>query len=414
MKTETEEILLWLDELRSQGGYTVRELPLSEVQGWRYDEKKTKFTHENGRFFSIIGIDVQTNFGSIHHWKQPIISQPEIGIIGFLVRRKKESWEFLAQGKMEPGNTNLVQISPTLQATHSNYTRAHGGNTPHYLEWFLGKVPGKILFDTEQPETATRFLKKMNRNMIIEVKGQIPVHRNFKWIGIDTLNELMTIDHSINMDARSILSGWFATDKEVDLDEGCNRWIDKMRRKFFLKRSQISLSDLDQWEIGSLEIRHREQNFFSVSGLFTEASEREVTSWAQPILKHIGCGLAALIKKNDRYLVQVKVEAGNIGSIALAPTISIFDYENRPYAPFFKEIQSAKSSDFVVDTIQSEEGGRFWNLFNRYVIVETVNEINAPDHFRWCSLEEIKSLIRNERGVNSELRTLVFLAGIRS
>ena len=31
------------------------------------------------------------------------------------------------QAKVEPGNINSIQLSPTLQATRSNYTKAHGG-----------------------------------------------------------------------------------------------------------------------------------------------------------------------------------------------------------------------------------------------------------------------------------------------
>ena len=50
-------------------------------------------------------------------WDQPIIDQPEIGFLGILCKEIKGSLHFLLQAKIEPGNKNFVQLSPTLQAT---------------------------------------------------------------------------------------------------------------------------------------------------------------------------------------------------------------------------------------------------------------------------------------------------------
>jgi oxidase EvaA len=46
---------------------------------------------------------------------------------------------------MEPGNINKVQLSPTVQATESNYTRVHGGKAIKYLNFFKNKNQKKIL-----------------------------------------------------------------------------------------------------------------------------------------------------------------------------------------------------------------------------------------------------------------------------
>ena len=47
---------------------------------------------------------------------------------------------FLMQAKVEPGNVNKYQISPTIQATKSNFTRAHGGKTPLFFDYFKLQV----------------------------------------------------------------------------------------------------------------------------------------------------------------------------------------------------------------------------------------------------------------------------------
>lgn len=70
-------------------------------------------------------------------WDQPIINQPEIGFLGFIVKKIQGVYHFLMQAKIEPGNLNVVQLSPTLQATRSNYTRVHKGAIPKYLEYFI-------------------------------------------------------------------------------------------------------------------------------------------------------------------------------------------------------------------------------------------------------------------------------------
>ena len=103
---------------------------------WKLDSKK--ISHKSGKFFSICGVKIETNWGGV--WSQPIIHQPEIGILGIISKKLIIKYIFLLQAKIEPGNINKVQLSPTLQATKSNYTKVHGGKSPNYLNYFLLKT----------------------------------------------------------------------------------------------------------------------------------------------------------------------------------------------------------------------------------------------------------------------------------
>ena len=47
--------------------------------------------------------------------------QNEIGILGIIKNIKTN--KYLLQAKVEPGKINKIQISPTVQATRSNYSR---------------------------------------------------------------------------------------------------------------------------------------------------------------------------------------------------------------------------------------------------------------------------------------------------
>ena len=114
---------------------------------------------------------------------------------------------FLMQAKIEPGNVNRVQISPTIQATKSNFMRVHGGSLPAYFEYFEKSYRYDVLYDQVQSEQASRFYKKRNRNMILYVNEEIDVLPNFKWMTLGQIKFFMKIDNLVNMDTRTVLSG---------------------------------------------------------------------------------------------------------------------------------------------------------------------------------------------------------------
>lgn len=137
----------WADRHRT-GLHRVREVDFAELRDWGFDERTGNLCHASGRFFSVEGLEVREG-GSVI-WQQPIINQPEIGILGIVVKVFDGVLHCLMQAKMEPGNVNVLQLSPTVQATRSNYTRVHrGGGTP-YLEHFVGPGRGEVLVDVLQ------------------------------------------------------------------------------------------------------------------------------------------------------------------------------------------------------------------------------------------------------------------------
>ena len=106
-----------------------RPIPLEELPEWRIEAGTGRLRHSSGRFFSIEGLDVVAEDSPVSHWQQPIIVQPETGILGLLATEVDDVLHFLLQAKAEPGNRNGVQLSPTVQATRSNYTGVHRGSS---------------------------------------------------------------------------------------------------------------------------------------------------------------------------------------------------------------------------------------------------------------------------------------------
>ena len=160
--TKLNDIREWLARRNREVKVSVEPIPFAEMEHWHQD-KDGSLHHDSGKFFSIEGIRVQTDYPASCEWKQPIINQPEIGYLGILTKEIDGVLYFLMQAKIEPGNVNHVQISPTLQATKSNYTQVHGGRKAAYLEYFQNAKPHQIILDQLQSEQGARFLRKRNR-----------------------------------------------------------------------------------------------------------------------------------------------------------------------------------------------------------------------------------------------------------
>jgi len=198
----------WLERVRAETKFRVVQVPLDAMAGWGFDGRRD-LRHHSGKFFSVEGVEVRVQGdGRDRVWRQPMINQPEVGILGVLGQERGGILRFLLQAKIEPGNVNGVQLSPTVQATRSNYTQVHGGNLPPYLEWFLDTGRGRIIVDQLQSEQGARFLKKRNRNIMLVApeESDISALPNFCWLTLGQIKRFLREDNLVNMDTRSVLA----------------------------------------------------------------------------------------------------------------------------------------------------------------------------------------------------------------
>lgn len=96
---DIEEILQWLYDKRKAVQVDVQQIPLLQMDKWTYNETEGRIQHQSGKFFSIDGIRVSTNYGLKGTWDQPIINQPEIGFLGILTQMKTASYTFCYKPK---------------------------------------------------------------------------------------------------------------------------------------------------------------------------------------------------------------------------------------------------------------------------------------------------------------------------
>ncbi|MFE6385795.1 NDP-hexose 2,3-dehydratase family protein [Nocardiopsis dassonvillei] len=416
----------WLAKQRDRGGYSVDVVPLSDLDGWTADPVTGNLRHRTGRFFTVEGVRVETDHAAPGTWTQPIIDQPESGLLGVLAMLHGGKAHFLLQAKMEPGNFGTVQVSPTVQATRSNYSRVHQGRAVPYLEWFF-PPRGRVLTDALQTEQGTWVLRKRNRNMIVWVDSAVPVEEGFCWVPEDLVAELLRENDVINMDARSVLAGWPEPGGapaepggpgSVDLLS----WLTDRRTHHRLDVTRIPLAAVEDWTTDGDSIRPVSGNRFSVVGVDVRAGTREVARWSQPLLAPSGQGIAAFLVRRTasgtRVLVRAHTEAGTRDVVELGPTVQYTPSAHRD-APdpaeeaLIQRVLSATADRVLYDVVHSEEGGRFHHARNRYLLVEEDEDRPAGtgvDH-RWVDAGLLARMVPLGGQVNVEARTL--LAALR-
>ncbi|TCP53440.1 oxidase EvaA [Tamaricihabitans halophyticus] len=402
----------------------VERVPLSSLTSWQECPDTGILRHHSGKFFTVEGVQVDVPSAAIPHWDQPIINQPEIGILGILVKEFDGVLHLLMQLKAEPGNCNGIQVSPTVQATRSNYTRVHGGSAIPYLDYFRERERHRVLVDVRQSEQGSWFLSKRNRNMVIEVAEDVEVLDGFHWLTLGQLHELLGEDDAVNMDARSVLACLpFDTDPVGPSQHATDEllgWLTETRAAVEISLKRLPLRELSGWHYDGTMISHQESRHFDVVGVLVEAHGREVATWDQPMIAARGTGLTAFLATRiddvPHVLVHARVEPGMFDVAEIAPTVQCAPetYIHLPrstWPPFLAEILIADPSRIRFDVTQSEEGGRFLKTRSRNLIVEVDEPVEHPG-YRWVTPGQLADLLRHSHYVNIQTRSL--LACLRS
>ncbi|MEU6616558.1 MULTISPECIES: NDP-hexose 2,3-dehydratase family protein [Streptomyces] len=418
----TEDVVRWLGERRRGNRFRVERIPLDRMDRWYADDGTGDIRHRSGGFFTVEGIRARTGHGPVRVWEQPIICQREVGILGILVKEFDGVLHCLMQAKMEPGNRPLLQLSPTVQATRSNYTRVHRGARVKYIDYFTGSERVRVLADSQQSEHGSWFHRKSNRNTIVETDGDVPRDDDYCWLTLGQIAALLHHDNVINMDSRTVLSCVplpDAGEKALHPDTEIDRWLkaERVRRKVHVE--PLPLSAIDGWRRGTHTIDHESGRYFRVVGVSVQAGNREVTGWSQPLFEPRGLGVTAFLTRRiggvRHVLAQARAEAGLHDSVELAPTVQCTPENYAHLAPgdrplFLDQVLAAGRADILYEAVHSEEGGRFLGADSRCLLVEAGDRDpgdEAPSGYRWLTAGQLSRLVRRGHHVNVQARTLL-------
>jgi dTDP-4-dehydro-6-deoxy-alpha-D-glucopyranose 2,3-dehydratase len=438
----TADCLQWLAEHRAAKAFSVDRVPFDKLNGWHFADGTGNLEHDSGRFFTIEGLQVHLDPSRVEDWDQPIIVQLEIGILGILVKEFGGVLHCLMQAKMEPGNSNLVQLSPTVQATRSNYTRVHKGSPTPYLEYFIAPRGGTVLVDSLQSEQAGWFLHKRNRNIVVETQEKVELLPDFCWLTLTQIQDLLKVDDCVNMDARTVLSVMPFAPPTTVVDDDANTfrsalvrsldphapamnsvteaisWLTEHKAKFELTQLRIPLPDTDGWCRTASEISHTEGEYFSIVAVDVRAENREVSAWMQPLLLPVAPGLLVFLTRQINgvlhVLLQARPAAGAKDVVEAAPTLHCTPHTFRDMAPgigpqFLDYVLAAAPEQIHYDTWLSEEGGRFLHARNQYQIIEVDADfpVEAPTNFMWLTVDQLMAMLRFGNCLNVEARSLL-------
>ena len=404
----------WFKLQKKNNKIKVKIKKLDILNNWYFS--KDSIFHESKKFFKIIGIDVKSNLIG-KNWDQPIIVQNELGILGIIKDKKKE--RYLLQAKVEPGNKNKLQLSPTVQATKSNYTRIHGGKKIPFLSFFINKKKNFI----SQSEQGYRYLFKFNYNSLVETTKSIKIFDNFYWFNKKDLTKLVKIKSILNMDTISVFSTFISKNK-IDTPlinmQKINKWIKIKDKAFNLKIKIKPLANLKNWIVKNDSITHKKNKHFSVIGININANKREVKVWDQPIIKGKEMAFAGyLIKefnKTNHYLCRYNKKPG-LKKSTLSCSVNTSDLKNYNSSNNLENFEKKILKDFflnkkkkyksIYDNILSDEGGRFFNCEIRYKALQINNntKIKIPHNYIWISQNQMIEMISKKK-IDIEARLL--------
>jgi dTDP-4-dehydro-6-deoxy-alpha-D-glucopyranose 2,3-dehydratase len=421
-----EGVRAWLAEQRRKASMRVRRVPFSELGAWTLArDGLLRLVHASGRFFTVEGARFRSS-ATGREWDQPVLNQPEVGLLGFLSGAINGVAHLLVQAKWEPGNGEM-QLSPTVQATRSNYTRAHGGRVQPYIEHFANPSPRAVMFDALMPEHGRYFLRKFNRNVVVSVDPNLDLLDNFRWVTLGQLKALLRDDDVVHMDTRSVIACLplvgDTTAGSLDLDQfgravvrsGADETdvedvVPWLAGEEILTEAR-PIDDLEGWTMGAESIRPvtPRPDDFAIIAVHVEAGAREVAEWTQPMIEPLHAGFAGLLCSEMggvmRFLVEGRAEPGYGGAGQIFPTTTWGRAVDDRLDRYFREPQSGAAR---FSAQNAEEGGRFFRYENRLSILELPPERSverAPTH-RWLSLGQLARLGR-EGLVSMELRNLL-------
>lgn len=438
-------IARWLDERRAHSELTVRQIPIGECHHWSFVNGALR--HATGKFFSVVGIHCHGGPAHLQGLALPMIDQPEVGILGFVVRRSDVGWEWLLQAKTEPGNVLGTQIGPSVQATRSNYLQVHGGQPTQMIELFTaGTGTRRQVTDVEQSEQGDRFLGKYNRNAVVEVghNFQAPAHRTWRWFDAKAVRQALIEDFTFNTDARSVLccTDWSllcAPGESVPFGRWLSRGgfgeqllassqvegsasghgralalLDSARTTSTLRIERVPLQALEGWRCSDWTIECERPEIDPVIWTFqVHSADREVQDWCQPLLTNRTEGRAVLACSqrggNLQFFIPPRQEPGFVERVQFGPSL----LTGLGHANAEPLLDAVDHPDAILhlSVRQSDEGGRFKDSVARYQIIEIPPQAaqNLDTAGAWVSLSALRSMAAARGLLSNELRSCISL-----
>ena len=413
----------------SRKGFSIREIDLVK-SGPHWAIRDGFLQHSSGGFFSVVGVaGVDGAHGKL------MLYQPQGAVNGLLISRSGRKDRYLLQARAEPGNIGEVQFGPSLQSTPANFLKFHGGKTSDYFPHFLEQgLPVALIKETTQLDLGGLYVGKTKRVIIQETREDFEPNPSFYWLEGDAIRDEILQSFTFNTDMRALLavadwspepdrSGLTPVSREIRSSLAAPRRSDVLGSVIADLSSPrvrdlgfLPLTQMKNWQIAEDGIREIEPSQgIQVKFHQVEAINREVSRWVQPLIAAHCDGTCILVCRERagfvEFLVRPVSEIGLAGGRALGPSwLSYPGVQVQP--PRWLE---RSLDDVWAETMESDEGGRFYRHASRFAVVRQSGEeaSKAPDG-TWLRLSELKALLSMSSVCTIQLRVIVsLLLGLR-
>jgi oxidase EvaA len=282
--------------------------------------------------------------------------------------------------------------------------------------------------DALQSEQGTRFLRKLNRNVMVTADiddAELPPH--LRWAPAHELMMAIHADHAINTDARSVLVttpwGLLTTGGEPFSDPE-DPWREALRASYGVVRpgavedakeriiklrvgdepEVVDLRSLPGWSVdvgGPVTVQGGD---FVVRQIRVETNAREVAHWDQPIVDTID---------PIHVDVHVSVEDG-MAYLDLAPSVEAGLIHRAEWtASSIRTVGKGPDplggqGTILAEVSQSDEGGRFYRDVAQYRLIRIDRPEPEPGHVR-LTLGELQPLLAEGGWLTNEVRSAMSL-----
>ncbi len=186
-------------------------------------------------------------------------------------------------------------------------------------------------------------------------------------------------------------------------------WFSQVKEHAQVEIKQIQFSESREWSFVDSSLKHRSGRFFHVSAVRWKDSNNNML--AQPFFVQREIGTLGFALQDQQLLLQAKIEPGNVGLVQIAPTCqataSNLDRVHGGEVPLLADWFTRESNSVIHDSLQSEQGTRFFYKFNRNVL-SYPNYISSPNNnFRWYLVDEVLELVNHDYLINTDARSVL-------
>lgn len=167
-----------------------------------------------------------------------------------------------------------------------------------------------------------------------------------------------------------------------------------------------------EWALRDGVIRHRSGRYFSVAGIRAVQPNGSVV--AHPLLDQREVGTLAFVARmmddSTEILVQAKAEPGNVGTIQLAPSYqatasNAARVHGGASPPLHEWFTIMPRGQLVADSLQSEQGTRFYGKRNRNCTLLVTGEVAHGRYHQWMPTRELCALLAEDYLINTDARS---------